>query len=326
MTAGGARAADWIRMDRAHYIGDVPGHGEVLLALSRIVGDRVATARSVRHGIEIDLHACTESLWPICVSEEDGSLSPIATWEGQLSKDESVFEGDWVPSDGGQRAPIRLERIATERALRADTLGLLITMPEPTGQWFRDPESMNGALVDWAEARLTDRRRANPPRESTETWSYEIEGVSASLLSLRYHVDSSDPSTGDAAREAAVTLGFATKGTNVRVLSLQDLARPGVDLAARLDALAVEELEREGATSAKGEAITSFGARLDQWTAGPSGLTFRFAPLHLPRSGGSSEIDRLLPEQLFALTLPYARFDELLDPNGPLAEWLDPER
>ncbi|MFN8549752.1 MAG: hypothetical protein U0527_17730 [Candidatus Eisenbacteria bacterium] len=317
-----ARGAEWVRMDRAHYIGQVPTHGEVLFDLSRIVGERAASAHSVRHGIEIELHDCTGSVWPICVAETSG-FAPAARWEGQLSPDESTFEGDWVPEDGSPRAPLRFERVAQERGLRADSLGFFLACPSVTAPWFARATEVNRALDAWAEERLTERRARPPSPESTESWSYEIEGIGHEILSLRYHVDRSDPLAGDSAAEDAVTFGWV--GREFRPLAFHDLALAGSDLEAKLEALALAELAREGATDQSGKPLTSFGGRLAHWTAGPAGLTFRFAPLHLP-SHGSSELERAFPEQLFALTLPYASFDALLDRSGPLREWLAPTR
>jgi len=319
---GSASGAEWVRMDRAYYVGQVPTQGEVLLGLSRIVGDRAATAHSVRHGIEIELHDCESSLWPICVAETSG-FAPAARWEGQLSSDEALFEGDWVPEDGSPRAPLRFERVAQERGLRADSLGFFATCPEVGDPWFAHSLEFNRAIERWAEDRLDERRARPPSPESTETWGYEIEGIGREILSLRYRVDRSDPVAGDSEAEDAVTLGWI-RG-ELRPLALADLAREGAQLEAKLEELALAELAREGATDQQGKPLTSFAARLAHWTAGPTGLTFRFAPLHLPSHGGS-ELDRAFPEQLYALTLPYASFDALLDRSGPLREWLTSPR
>ncbi|MBK8230068.1 MAG: hypothetical protein IPK72_05675 [Candidatus Eisenbacteria bacterium] len=325
-------AAEWRPLPRAQYRGVVPGHGEVLLDLSSIVGEPPVTAQSMRQGYALELHPRDGSIWRNAFEEYRG-FELIARWEGELSADGALYEADWVPQDGSASYPIRLERVARTMALGIDSLAVTLVYPRLEEDANAAAPALNAgleaAMLDLAAARRQALAGRTPDAESGQAWTYQIRGISSQLISLHLRGETSGAGGFRTLEERGLTLavGRAAHGGSpaARIVNWNDLQRDGADLPARIDRLLLEEFRREGVGLVTSGAIETFLPRIETWTVSPRGMTLTFEPVKREALGGiRSELDTFWPEQIWSLTLPYAALAEALDPGGVLAPWIVP--
>lgn len=332
LVIGGNAAAGWRPLPRAQYRGVVPGHGEVLLDLSSIVGEPAAIAQSMRQGYAIELHPREGSIWRNAFEEYRG-FEMVARWEGELTADGAAYEADWVPQDGGPTCPIRLERIAQTMALGIDSLAVTLVYPRLEASATAAATALNAgleaAMLDLAATRRQALAGHVPDEESGQAWTYQIRGLSSRLISLHLRGETSGSGGYRSQEERGLTLAVESEAgpgsAKARVVTWKELQRRGTDLPAVIDRLLLSEFRREGVGLVTSGAIVTFLPRIETWTVSPRGMTLSFEPLKREAPGGiRSELDAFWPEQIWSLTLPYAALAPALDPGGPLAPWLLP--
>ncbi|MFN8549751.1 MAG: hypothetical protein U0527_17725 [Candidatus Eisenbacteria bacterium] len=241
-------------------------------------------------------------------------------WEARIEGDS--LRGIWSNPDSATTYPFALARAGRTLEWVSDAPDLSLDYPEI--ERGNDPTraALNARILEAATAAWRAEWKALSALPEIDAGDEEEAAAPYSELSLSIEalgegtasllLSRSEWSGGDAADLSLEPLNLVWRDGAWQRFDLASLARPGADLATRLEQLCLRELEATGASVIGGDPSTAIRAQFASLTLTPRGIRLHF-------TGDAVVADS---EEPFELDVPYEDLLDLLDPSGPAAPFL----
>jgi hypothetical protein len=314
---------------REWYTGVIGANSHVLVELHIPVidwsGKQKVTGSyyDVTAGQPFQLVGSTDGVeWNLQVRDASGRCT--GNFAGQFDPNDGNVSLTWSNSDGIQKLPVTLNRIAQETSL-CFTQGPNVTIS------YRRPQF----LSNWRLAKLVENQLRNDSAKDfaseskypADSWpkpldyadlyrdeddvNIDIAYFSESLISLRVHTYYDGG--GAHGSEFLESRNFLLREGKLHELKLRDLFRPGGDYLSLLSNDCLRALREKQASFVLDGTVKTLGAKdLRAFVLGPRGITFMFSPYMVAS----------FAEGAFEVTIPWKMLSDIVVLDAPLGHWV----
>jgi len=314
---------------REWYTGVIGANSHVLVELHIPVidwsGKQMVTGSycDVTLGQPFQLVGSTDGVeWNLQARDASGRCT--GNFTGQFDPNDGIISLTWSSSDGIQKLPVTLNRIAQESSL-CFTQGPNVTISYRRPQFLSDCQ-----LAKLVENQLREDSAKDFASESkypADSWpkppdypdlyrdeddvNIEIAYFSDSLISLRVHTYYDGG--GAHGSEFLESRNFVLREGKLHELKLRDLFRPGGDYLSRLSNDCLRALREKQASFVLDGTVKTLGAKdLRAFVLGPRGITFMFSPYMVAS----------FSEGVFEVTIPWKLIADIVAKSPAVDRWV----